>query len=685
MSTQTAGTSDSPDPESTSLPRRLRMLGRRLAGLFAKKTENGAQTAPGWLLRNCALASFPGLLLLLVLSWILAWLTYATFNVAFDWAIYGNLKHFSPLTADEKLECYARAVGFDIARLNPTRKEDEPKANESARKLLETFENKRYRVVSHDELQAVEPAAGFQKAIPKKTWHEIGRSGEVPVQGGTTFAIVWRADDAPTKPDGVRPAGQPPPAQPAPSAGDTAPAQPQDSTFLYVLEIRSVNRPYFQIRAHYFRVVNGEKQKPKVRDHFVVLDRPTYLLGMVQPCAVNHSASELAARFVDQMKIDTRGDTQLADKILKDRNEIQEVETFIEQVLLRRLGEERNEGGLAQDTPRLRTDRQFRSLEQITVWPRRLEGSDILGFIQFLTFVAFYATVLTFVAQWLVVLNQRTYLDNTEVFSKTDEPIDFRQVESRIKRLEELRDQYRDQQGRGDALACVPLEIAYSGYCGLKAAHMRPEGVPGFVETRANILLERTGSRQWLLRFLIWLIPSIGFIGTVVGIGAALLGTGEVLSSNQLQQQAAIQAIAGNLGTAFDTTFVALVLSIITMFLVNSIQKTEEELVLRSSERTLSTLIDPDQIPPPPSPTPADPSSPSIPMPRQVRVLRKRTLQPVRRRQWVDIMAVLLVAAMLLAGLTAYFRTFGPSSLADSNMSLGQELWQRCLDLFARR
>lgn len=288
-----------------------------------------------------------------------------------------------------------------------------------------------------------------------------------------------------------------------------------------------------------------------------------------------------------------------------------------------------------------------------TTWPRRLEGSDYLGHNQFVTMMAFWATCVAVFARRVVVENQRHFLDSEEVFPQSETPIDRAQVDVRIARIEELRDQYRIGQRGGARIPCVPLEIAYAGYRGLKSANLRSEGVPGFVQTRATIFLERSGSGQWLLRYLLWLIPSLGFIGTVVGIGDALLGTGEVLSSNPLQQQAAIQAIAGKLGTAFDTTFVALVLSIIGMFFMYRLQRTEEEMVHRSSERTLNALIDPNDNTAPEMSAPLPPNV-KAPKEEEPRYVRRRRLRRLPRRRWVDIPAVLLASLLPFAGFALF-------------------------------
>ena len=67
-------------------------------------------------------------------------------------------------------------------------------------------------------------------------------------------------------------------------------------------------------------------------------------------------------------------------------------------------------------------------------------------------------------------------------------------------------------------------------------------------------------SKLQLVNYVLWAIPSVGFLGTVRGIGQALAEADQALSGN-------IAVVALNLGIAFNSTFVALILSLILTFL----------------------------------------------------------------------------------------------------------------------
>lgn len=95
---------------------------------------------------------------------------------------------------------------------------------------------------------------------------------------------------------------------------------------------------------------------------------------------------------------------------------------------------------------------------------------------------------------------------------------------------------------------------------------------------------ERLESELSMIRYIAWAIPSIGFIGTVRGIGLAL---GEAHRA----VQGDITGVTENLGTAFNSTLIALLISIVLMFLVHQLQSLQERLVFDAQEYVDHRLI----------------------------------------------------------------------------------------------
>ncbi len=95
---------------------------------------------------------------------------------------------------------------------------------------------------------------------------------------------------------------------------------------------------------------------------------------------------------------------------------------------------------------------------------------------------------------------------------------------------------------------------------------------------------DRLESELSIIRYIAWAIPSVGFIGTVRGIGDALGQAHRAVEGD-------ITGVTENLGVAFNSTFVALVISIILMFFIHQLQLQQERLVLDSEQYVDHWLI----------------------------------------------------------------------------------------------
>jgi biopolymer transport protein ExbB/TolQ len=87
-----------------------------------------------------------------------------------------------------------------------------------------------------------------------------------------------------------------------------------------------------------------------------------------------------------------------------------------------------------------------------------------------------------------------------------------------------------------------------------------------------------------ILRFSVWVTPALGFVGTVRGIGLALQGA-------ELAVKGDTAAVTGGLGIAFNSTLVALLLSIVLMYILHEIQLAQERLVLDTENYADEELI----------------------------------------------------------------------------------------------
>jgi len=93
------------------------------------------------------------------------------------------------------------------------------------------------------------------------------------------------------------------------------------------------------------------------------------------------------------------------------------------------------------------------------------------------------------------------------------------------------------------------------------------------IESEINSFSAKNEAGNSMIRYLIWAIPSIGFIGTVRGIGEALSKADQALAGD-------ITGMTSSLGVAFNSTMVALFISIILTFLLHHLQKIQDDLAV---------------------------------------------------------------------------------------------------------
>jgi len=101
--------------------------------------------------------------------------------------------------------------------------------------------------------------------------------------------------------------------------------------------------------------------------------------------------------------------------------------------------------------------------------------------------------------------------------------------------------------------------------------------VATFLNTQSDLDANRSIGSYSLLKVFLWAIPILGFIGTVIGLSTAVgsLAVGDVSDAEALKS--AIGGLTKNLGTAFDTTLLGLILSILMSFPMAAVQKAEDE------------------------------------------------------------------------------------------------------------
>ncbi len=102
-----------------------------------------------------------------------------------------------------------------------------------------------------------------------------------------------------------------------------------------------------------------------------------------------------------------------------------------------------------------------------------------------------------------------------------------------------------------------------------------------------ELKLHEVDLRYTVIRYLAWLIPTLGFIGTVIGIAVALGKAGVMGSENPELLQSVIPLLA----TAFYTTLLALLLSAVLMILIQLTQAKDELAVTEAGAFCFDTIV----------------------------------------------------------------------------------------------
>lgn len=91
-----------------------------------------------------------------------------------------------------------------------------------------------------------------------------------------------------------------------------------------------------------------------------------------------------------------------------------------------------------------------------------------------------------------------------------------------------------------------------------------------------------------MIRYISWLIPTLGFIGTVVGISKALAYAG---IPGEAEKANFLSTLTTELAVAFNTTLLALIMSAVIVYIMHIIQGREESVIQQCGEYCLNNFI----------------------------------------------------------------------------------------------
>lgn len=119
--------------------------------------------------------------------------------------------------------------------------------------------------------------------------------------------------------------------------------------------------------------------------------------------------------------------------------------------------------------------------------------------------------------------------------------------------------------------------------------------VAQMISSLSEVDAAKANGSYGMVKVFLWAIPIMGFIGTVVGIGDAIGGFGAVFGAGEGGDMSQIKdpllKVLGSMGVAFDTTLLALVVSIMLSFPASALQGQEDDLVSDVDEYCVDHLL----------------------------------------------------------------------------------------------
>ena len=172
----------------------------------------------------------------------------------------------------------------------------------------------------------------------------------------------------------------------------------------------------------------------------------------------------------------------------------------------------------------------------------------------------------------LLGVSFQSYLFDVDLFDDFDQ--DSKDIESTLRALEEL-----PPDVKGTLLAQI-----FSATLRRYAITQRVQDAADVIEPAINANALKNDTEISLIKYIVWAIPSIGFLGTVRGIGQAMAQVGTAVAGD-------IVPMTSSLGVAFNSTFVALMLSVVLMFLISYLQRNQDEQLIKVQEYCERHLI----------------------------------------------------------------------------------------------
>jgi biopolymer transport protein ExbB/TolQ len=204
---------------------------------------------------------------------------------------------------------------------------------------------------------------------------------------------------------------------------------------------------------------------------------------------------------------------------------------------------------------------------------RRLSGL-LLGPEQIACYLCFTWALTIVIARLNEVRRQRRYFKYDVLPGQEGSRILTRDARPLIRKTDETVRRY------GPSILTSMIRAALAKY----ALSRNASDVGEVVRTHADVEQGKLVTSMATVAYLVWVIPAIGFLGTVRGLG-------QTMSKAEYTEEDFLQEVARHLSIAFDCTFIALSLSVVLMYFVHVAQREEENLVIDCQQYCQANLL----------------------------------------------------------------------------------------------
>ena len=190
--------------------------------------------------------------------------------------------------------------------------------------------------------------------------------------------------------------------------------------------------------------------------------------------------------------------------------------------------------------------------------------------IEYITTTMFFIGIAILMVKYYTVLSQRPQLQRSPILPPNPQPRPVAQANSDLDIV------LVHEKKHGVSLLTERLKIHLQS--------LRRSGSAGNIHAeirnRAEDAAGKVDSDYGLVRLILWAIPMLGFLGTVIGITAAL----DNLDLNTISESS--QKLSAGLALAFDTTGLAITLAVVLFFVQFLVHREELNLLTETDQLT---------------------------------------------------------------------------------------------------